>query len=105
VAIIDDPQAAVEGADAVWAHAWPLADDLAEDGGLARYQVTAELMRHAGGDAVFLHCPPIHRGKEVAAEVVDGLQSAVWDQAANRVPAHQALLAVLILRDWPLETL
>jgi ornithine carbamoyltransferase len=47
-----------------------------------------------------MHCLPAHRGEEVTADVIDGPQSAVWEQAANRLPTEQALLAVLVSGDW-----
>jgi hypothetical protein len=62
---------------------------------LAPFRVTAELLARARPDAVFLHCLPAHRGQEVTAEVIDGPQSVVWQQAANRLPTEQAVLATL----------
>ena len=67
---------------------------------LSRFQVTIELMSLANPHAVFLHCLPAHRGEEVAAEVIDGPQSAVWQQARNRLPTEQALLKALITDRW-----
>ena len=61
----------------------------------AGYTVDTELMAAAGPDARFLHCLPAHRGEEVSADVIDGPQSAVWQQAANRMHATRALLAEL----------
>jgi len=57
-------------------------------------------MAAAAPDAVFLHCLPAHRGQEVAAEVIDGPQSAVWQQAANRLPTEQAVLYALVTGNW-----
>jgi ornithine carbamoyltransferase len=57
------------------------------------YQVNAELMRVAAGDAVFMHCLPAIRGMEVTAEVIDGPQSVVFDEAENRLHAQKAVLA------------
>ena len=54
------------------------------------------LMKAANDDAVFLHCLPAHRGEEVAAEVIDGPQSLVWQQAANRMHSLRALLVDLV---------
>ena len=67
---------------------------------LAGYQVNTELMALAKPEAIFLHCLPAHRGQEVTAEVIDGPQSAVWQQAANRLPTEQAVLYTLISGDW-----
>jgi ornithine carbamoyltransferase len=60
------------------------------------YQVTADIMALANNDALFMHCLPAHRGEEVAAEVIDGAQSVVWDQAENRLHAQKALLEFLL---------
>jgi ornithine carbamoyltransferase len=56
------------------------------------YQVTEALLAKASPDAVFLHCLPAHRGEEVTDAVIDGAQSAVWDEAENRVHAQKAIL-------------
>ena len=60
-------------------------------------------MALAADDAVFLHCLPAHRGEEVAADVIDGPRSAVWQQAANRLPTEQAVLYALVDRDGRAE--
>ena len=57
---------------------------------------TTELLAHAKADAIVLHCLPAYRGKEIAAEVIDGPQSVVWDEAENRLHAQKALLAWLL---------
>jgi len=62
----------------------------------ARFQVNAELMAGANKDAIFMHCLPAHRGEEVTADVIDGPQSLVWEEAENRLHAQKALLEVLI---------
>ena len=61
----------------------------------AGYQVTAELMALAAPDAIVMHCLPAYRGKEIAADVLDGPQSVVWDEAENRRHAQKAILAWL----------
>jgi len=61
-----------------------------------QYQVNAELMALAKADALFLHCLPADRGFEVTAEVIDGPQSVIWDEAENRLHAQKALLAYLL---------
>jgi ornithine carbamoyltransferase len=58
--------------------------------------VDADMMRRAHPDALFMHCLPAHRGEEVAAEVIDGPQSVVWDEAENRLHAQKALLEYLV---------
>jgi ornithine carbamoyltransferase len=62
----------------------------------APYQVSEELMSLAERDAIFLHCLPAHRGEEVAAGVIDGPRSRVFDQAENRLHAQKALLYLLL---------
>jgi len=63
---------------------------------LAPFQVCGELLTLAARGAIVLHCLPAHRGEEIAAEVIDGPASAVWDQAENRLHAQKALLAWLL---------
>ena len=58
--------------------------------------VNAELMAAADKDAIFMHCLPAHRGEEVTADVIDGLQSVVWEEAENRLHAQKALLEFLL---------
>jgi len=65
----------------------------------APYQVTPRVMKLAGGNAIFMHCLPAYRGKEVAAEVIDGPQSVVFDQAENRMHAQNALLLHMLESD------
>jgi ornithine carbamoyltransferase len=62
------------------------------------YQVNAELLAVAAPDAVVLHCLPAYRGLEITADVLDGPQSVVWDQAENRLHAQKALLHWLVVR-------
>ena len=62
----------------------------------ADWQVDAEMMACAKPDAIFMHCLPAHRGEEVAAEVIDGPQSVVWDEAENRLHAQKALLEYVV---------
>lgn len=63
----------------------------------ADWQVDADMMRIARPDAVFMHCLPAHRGEEVSADVIDGPQSIVWDEAENRLHAQKALMEYLLL--------
>jgi ornithine carbamoyltransferase len=105
VEILLSPSEAVRDADAVYTDAWVSmgheADREQRRRDLAVYQVNAQLMALAKASAIFMHCLPAHRGEEVTADVIDGPRSAVWQQAANRLPTEQALLAVLISREWP----
>lgn len=92
---------AVAGADVVYTDVWASMgqEDQAEirKRDFAAYQVNAALMRRAKPDALFLHCMPAHRGEEVTAEVIDGPQSAIFDQAENRLHAQKALMTFLTL--------
>jgi ornithine carbamoyltransferase len=92
----EDPVRAVAGARCVVTDTWvSMADDpnTSRTGLLAPYRVTAELMAGAAPDAIFMHCLPAHRDEEVAAEVIDGPQSVVFDEAENRLHAQKAVLA------------
>ena len=97
--IVDDPAEAVRNADAVYADVWASMGEEAEHERrrriLSPYQVTQSLMRLARPEAIFLHCLPAKRGEEVEAAVIDGPQSAVWEQSANRLPTEEALLLAL----------
>jgi len=84
----------------VWASMGQDAEREARLQALSAYQVTSELMNLARPEAVFLHCLPAHRGEEVTAEVIDGPRSAVWQQAANRLPTEQAVVYALVTGDW-----
>ncbi len=96
-----DPMAAARGADLVTTDVWTSLGFEAENQQRLRafqdWQVDAEMMRAAKSDALFMHCLPAHRGEEVAAEVIDGPQSAVWDEAENRLHTQKALLEFLLL--------
>jgi ornithine carbamoyltransferase len=100
VTILTDPLEAVRGADAVITDTWVSMGQESEKAEriatFGAYRVTPQLMAHAAGDAVFLHCLPAYREYEVAAEVIDGPQSVVWDEAENRVHAQKALMAWLL---------
>ncbi len=96
IAVLDDPANAVLGADCVVTDTWvsmgdPESDDARRQ--LTPFQVDAALMARAKSDAIFLHCLPAHRGEEVTADVIDGPQSAVWDEAANRLPSQKSILS------------
>ncbi len=99
VHLFEDPRDAVAGSQAVYTDVWVSMGDEQERRrrmtDLAPYRVDAGLMAHATRDAIFMHCLPAHRGEEVAAEVIDGPRSAVWQQAANRLPTEQAVLYAL----------
>jgi ornithine carbamoyltransferase len=94
-----DPEEAIAGADVVYTDVWASMGDEAERERrrhvLAPYQVTEGLMALANPGAIFLHCLPAKRGEEVTAGVIDGRQSVVWQQSANRLPTEEALLLTL----------
>ncbi|MEU4680528.1 ornithine carbamoyltransferase [Micromonospora sp. NPDC023737] len=100
VSVLTDPAEAVKGADVIATDTWTSMGQ--EDDGLDRntpflpYQVNAELLAQAAPGAIVLHCLPAHRGEEITDEVLDGPQSAVFDQAENRLHAQKALLTFLI---------
>ena len=62
----------------------------------SKYQVNDELVQHAKEDYLFLHCLPAHRGEEVSAEVIDGSNSFVFEQAGNRLHAHKAIIGEIL---------
>jgi ornithine carbamoyltransferase len=96
VQLFEDPREAVAGADAVLTDVWvSMGDQDAERRRrlLEPYQVDAALMAAARPEALFMHCLPAHRGEEVAAEVIDGARSVVFEQAENRLHAQKGILA------------
>ncbi|HEV7439363.1 MAG TPA: ornithine carbamoyltransferase [Methylobacterium sp.] len=96
VNVTTDPFAAVDGAEAVVTDCWVSMgddDDHHRHNLLSPYQVNAKLMAAAAKDAVFMHCLPAHRDEEVTAEVIDGPQSVVFDEAENRLHAQKGILA------------
>ncbi len=99
------PDAAASGADCIVTDAWvSMSDDPAENRHnlLAPFQVNAALMAKAAPDALFMHCLPAHRGEEVTAEVIDGPQSVVFDEAENRLHAQKGVLLWALLGENPL---
>ena len=100
VELTDDPQTAVEGADVLYTDVWTSMGQDAEREqrlrDLAGYGIDAELLRRAGDGAVVLHCLPAHYGEEITEDVLYGPQSAVWDEAENRLHVQKALMALVI---------
>ncbi|MEJ5331085.1 MAG: ornithine carbamoyltransferase [Desulfobaccales bacterium] len=100
VILTQDPVAAVAGAQVVNTDVWA---SMGQEGEAEKrravfrpYQVNRELLGHAAAEAIVLHCLPAHRGEEITSEVLDGPQSAAWDQAENRLHAQKALLEWLL---------
>jgi ornithine carbamoyltransferase len=98
--LTNDPAEAVKGVDAVYTDVWASMGH--EDEAARRRQdfagftIDDDLMARAAPDALFLHCLPAHRGEEVAASVIDGPRSAVWQQATNRMHAQRGLILWLL---------
>ena len=99
--VFKDPREACAGADLVTTDVWTSmgfeAENEARRKAFAQWCVDQNMMRAAKPDALFMHCLPAHRGEEVSAEVIDGPQSVVWDEAENRMHAQKALMEYLLL--------
>jgi ornithine carbamoyltransferase len=100
IELLNDPQEAVCGADAVYTDAWASMGQEGEADARAQifppYQVNSALMGKAAPHAVFMHCLPAHRGQEVTDEVIDSAQSVVFEQAENRLHVQKAILYLLL---------
>jgi ornithine carbamoyltransferase len=109
VSVMQDPKAAAKGADLivtdVWASMGQEEEQARRELAFKDYQVDQSLMSIAAKDALFMHCLPAHRGEEVSAEVLEGDQSVVWDEAENRLHAQKALLEFLLVKDSPVRAL
>jgi ornithine carbamoyltransferase len=97
----EDPMKAAKGADLITTDVWTSMGDEAESAERRRdfedWRVDKQMMRAAKKDALFMHCLPAHRDEEVAADVIDGAQSVVWDEAENRLHVQKALMEYLLL--------
>jgi len=96
ITVHHDPAEAVDGAECVVTDAWVSMGDTDEDRRcrlLEPFRVDGDLMDKAAGDAIFMHCLPAYRGREVTAEVIDGPRSVVFDEAENRLHAQKAILS------------
>ncbi len=102
ITLVSDARSAAKNADLIVTDTWTSMGWEEEQEkrlrDFAAYQVNAEIMAHANPDALFMHCMPAHRGEEVSAEVIDGAQSVVWDEAENRLHAQKALLELLLVQ-------
>ncbi|HEX5577112.1 MAG TPA: ornithine carbamoyltransferase [Gemmatimonadaceae bacterium] len=100
VRVVRDPAEAVDGADVVntdvWASMGQEEEQAVREKAFKGYIVDDALMSRAQQDAIFMHCLPAHRGEEVAASVIDGPQSVVWDEAENRLHIQKAIMANLM---------
>jgi len=101
VTLMHDPMAAAEQSDLVTTDVWASMGQEAERQqrmeAFRHFQANQSVMRNAAPDALFMHCLPAHRGEEVSADVIDGPQSVVWDEAENRLHAQKALLEFLLV--------
>jgi ornithine carbamoyltransferase len=99
--VFSNPLEACQGADLVTTDVWTSMGYEAENEvrlkAFANWRVSAEMMAQAKPDALFMHCLPAHRGEEVDADVIDGPQSVVWDEAENRLHVQKALMEYLLL--------
>jgi ornithine carbamoyltransferase len=100
VVCVESPQEAVSGADVVYTDVWMSMGQEKEQAERQRafsgYQVNAELLALASPDAIVMHDLPAHRGEEIADEVIEGPQSAIFDQAENRLHAQKAVLSLIL---------
>jgi ornithine carbamoyltransferase len=98
--LVRSPREAVSGAQVINTDVWASMGQEAEQARRARsfagFQVNRELVAAADPKAIVLHCLPAHRGEEIAEEVLEGQQAAVWDEAENRLHAQKALLEMLL---------
>jgi ornithine carbamoyltransferase len=100
IKVVREPQEAVQGAQVLYTDVWA---SMGQEGEAAErckafvnYQINTELLSQAEKEAIVLHCLPAHRGEEITAEVLEGPQSVVFDEAENRLHAHKAILAALL---------
>jgi ornithine carbamoyltransferase len=100
VRVLRDPMEAAKGAHVintdVWASMGQEEEQKTREKAFKGFTVSPKLMKQADKSAIFLHCLPAHRGEEVSAEVIDGPQSRVWDEAENRLHIQKAIMAVLM---------
>ena len=98
--VSNDPMAAVAGADVIYTDVWASMgqeeEKAAREQAFQGFMVTPDMIAAAGSECVFMHCLPAHRGEEVAAEVIDGPQSVVFDEAENRLHVQKAVLMLLL---------
>ena len=104
ITMYDDPIRAVTDAHAIYTDTWISMgeEDIKETKlkDFVGYQLDSALLKKAAGDAIVLHCLPAHRGEEITDEVIDSMQSGVWDQAENRLHAQKAILVRLMAHGY-----
>jgi ornithine carbamoyltransferase len=103
VELLSDPSDAARGADLVvtdvWASMGQESEQAQRRNAFQGYQVDSTLMELAASEALFMHCLPAHRGEEVSAEVLEGPQSVIWDEAENRLHSQKALLELMLVKN------
>lgn len=103
VHITSSPEQAVKGADVIYTDVWASMGQESEAKDrmeiFAEYQINSQLFSQANPDAIFLHCLPAHRGEEVTADVIDGSQSLVFDEAENRLHVQKAVMTLLMRKE------
>ena len=101
VSIVREPAQAARGADLVVTDVWASMGQESEQRERAKrfapYQVNEDLMSHAAGDALYMHCLPAHRGEEISAGLMDAPGTVIWEEAENRLHAQKALIETLLL--------
>ncbi|NOT84705.1 MAG: ornithine carbamoyltransferase [Methylococcaceae bacterium] len=104
ISFFDTPNAAAKNADLIVTDVWASMGQEEEQnlraGAFKTYQITQMTMQAANNDALFMHCLPAHRGEEASAEVIDGLQSVIFQEAENRLHAQKALLELLLCPNY-----
>jgi ornithine carbamoyltransferase len=100
ISVMNDPKQAVKDADVIYTDVWVSMGQEKEAAKkrerFRNYQVNRRLLSHADKDVIVMHCMPAHRGEEIAGEIIDGPQSAIFDQAENRLHTQKALLEFLL---------
>jgi ornithine carbamoyltransferase len=101
ISVMNDPKQAVKGADVIYTDVWVSMGQEKEAAKkmerFRKYQVNRRLLSYADKNATVMHCMPAHRGEEIAGEIIDGPQSAIFDQAENRLHTQKALLELLLV--------
>jgi ornithine carbamoyltransferase len=100
VSLLDDPRAAAKGADVLYTDVWTSMGQEDENDRRLRdfrgFAIDRDVVSLASARAIVMHCLPAHRGEEIAADVLEGPRSAVWEQAENRLHTQKALLALVV---------
>ncbi len=98
--VIDDPLEAVKGADVLYTDVWASMGQEEEAkvrmAAFEGYQINSDVLKRANQSAIVMHCLPAHRGEEITEEVIEGVQSVVFDEAENRLHAQKAIMALVM---------